>query len=116
MSNSQPQSHAAAGVTGTEGDHITHYAPGKGPQPDPTAGVVSGENEHMGVFTPDKTGTETYVSSDTERNGVSAHGNAVLEHDAQTKGRWFQYIKTKQFWITLALGQGTCISKAAQAN
>ena len=105
MSDSQLQPQPTAGVAATECDHIGHYAPGKGPQPDPTAGVVP-ENEHSGVYAPDKTGTETYVSSETEPNGVSAHGNEVLEHDAQTKGRWFQYIKTKQFWITLALGQG----------
>ncbi|KAF2126135.1 DUF914-domain-containing protein [Dothidotthia symphoricarpi CBS 119687] len=35
----------------------------------------------------------------------TSESNAVLEHDAQTKGRWFQYVKTKQFWITLVLGQ-----------
>ncbi|KAH7125473.1 hypothetical protein B0J11DRAFT_506307 [Dendryphion nanum] len=32
-------------------------------------------------------------------------GNVVLEEDAQTKGRWFKYLTTKQFWVTLALGQ-----------
>jgi hypothetical protein len=105
MSNSQ--SHPEASVAATEGDHIYHYAPGKGPQLDPTAGIVA-ENQHSGVYAPDKTGTETYVSSEPEPNGASAHGNEVLEHDTQTKGRWFQYIKTKQFWITLALGQGKC--------
>ncbi|KAF2015278.1 DUF914-domain-containing protein [Aaosphaeria arxii CBS 175.79] len=29
----------------------------------------------------------------------------VLEEDAQTKGKWFTYFKTKQFWIVLLLGQ-----------
>lgn len=35
-----------------------------------------------------------------------AESNNVLEHDASTKGQWFQYVRTKQFWITLVLGQG----------
>ena len=57
----------------------------------------------------DKTGT--YVSSEngSHHRGAAAaalENNPVLEHDAQTKGRWFQYVKTKQFWITLLLGQG----------
>lgn len=61
----------------------------------------------------DKTGTGTYVSSENESHRANAPaaalGNSeVLEQDAQTKGRWFQYVKTKQFWITLLLGQGTC--------
>jgi len=30
----------------------------------------------------------------------------VLEEEAQSKGRWFQYVKTKQFWLVLLLGQG----------
>lgn len=56
----------------------------------------------------DKTGAGTYVTSENEAaSGSPVMGNEVLEHDAQTKGRWFQYIKTKQFWITLLLGQGT---------
>jgi hypothetical protein len=50
-----------------------------------------------------KTGADTYVTSENES---PAPVNEVLEQDAQTKGRWFQYVKTKQFWITLVLGQG----------
>ena len=77
MSSSQPQAHATAGVVPNKGDDV-------------------------GV---DKTGAGTYVSSENERDGQPVMGNEVLEHDAQTKGRWFQYVKTKQFWITLVLGQ-----------
>jgi hypothetical protein len=53
-----------------------------------------------------KTGAGTYVTSENESHN-GAHSTEVLEQDAQTKGRWFQYVKTKQFWITLLLGQGT---------
>ena len=74
----------------------------------PAHGVVA-HDKHHGADAPevvDKTGAGHYVTSENEsRNG--AHGNEVLERDAQTKGRWFQYIKTKQFWVTLMLGQGT---------
>lgn len=80
------------------------------PQPHPTAGVIPNKGhdsgDHYAPELMDKTGTGTYISSENERNGVPVPGNEVLEHDAQTKGRWFQYLKTKQFWITLLLGQG----------
>lgn len=66
-----------------------------------------------GVYAPElgnKTGAEYYVSSENDsHNGGIAAGNEVLERDAQTKGRWFQYVKTKQFWITLVVGQGTFV-------
>lgn len=68
----------------------------------PASGVVvPNKGDDMG-------GAGTYVSSENEsyHHGGHAPGNQVLESDAQTKGRWFQYVKTKQFWITLALGQG----------
>lgn len=38
--------------------------------------------------------------------GDSAH-NEVLEAEAESKGLWFAYVKTKQFWLVLVLGQGT---------
>jgi hypothetical protein len=47
-------------------------------------------------------------------NGLAApeyvhHGvNPVLETEAQTKGKWFAYVKTKQFWLAMLLGQGKC--------
>jgi solute carrier family 35 protein F1/2 len=54
--------------------------------------------------------SEVAGSSENERTGAPLHtvgtGNEVLERDAQSKGRWFQYLKTKQFWLTLLLGQG----------
>lgn len=74
----------------------------------PADGVVV-PNAHHENYAPeavDKTGTGHYVSSENEsHSGAGAH--EVLERDAQTKGQWFQYIKTKQFWVTLVLGQGT---------
>jgi solute carrier family 35 protein F1/2 len=75
-------------------------------QAHPANGVVANE-ERYAPEAADKTGATQYVTSENEsRNGAPA--NEVLERDAQTKGRWFQYVKTKQFWITLALGQGLC--------
>ncbi|KAI4652932.1 uncharacterized protein J4E78_007760 [Alternaria triticimaculans] len=73
----------------------------------PADGVVV-QDAHHGHYAPeaahDKTGAGTYVTSENESHNGAA-GNEVLERDAQTKGRWFQYLKTKQFWITLVLGQ-----------
>ncbi|PVI05033.1 DUF914-domain-containing protein [Periconia macrospinosa] len=37
--------------------------------------------------------------------GSAAGGNEVLETNARTKGQWFAYVKTKQFWVALVLGQ-----------
>lgn len=66
----------------------------------PAAGDIINEN-----YGPDKTGAAHHVSSENEPAVASSSGD-VLERDAQTKGRWFAYLRTKQFWITLALGQG----------
>lgn len=53
---------------------------------------------------------ELPASSENEHSSASLHavgtGNEVLENDAQSKGRWFAYLKTKQFWLTMLLGQG----------
>jgi len=68
--------------------------------------VASPNNEYYGTHeNVDKTGTGATVSSENEHHGVTARGEEVLERDAATKGRWFAYVKTKQFWITLLLGQ-----------
>lgn len=32
--------------------------------------------------------------------------NEVLAEEARSKGTWFAYVKTKQFWVVLVLGQG----------
>ncbi|KAL1605096.1 hypothetical protein SLS60_004639 [Paraconiothyrium brasiliense] len=41
---------------------------------------------------------------------VTSHeANPVLERDAQTKGTWAGYVKTKQFWIAMLLGQTLAI-------
>lgn len=52
----------------------------------------------------DKAGAGIHVTH--SRNDASAQANPTLEAVAESKGRWFQYVKTKQFWITLLLGQG----------
>lgn len=73
----------------------------------PNKGDDMGQPEYVG-----KTAAAAgiYASSGNESHGgAPGHGNDVLEQDAQTKGRWFQYVKTKQFWITLIIGQGTYI-------
>ncbi|KAF2651569.1 DUF914-domain-containing protein [Lophiostoma macrostomum CBS 122681] len=63
--------------------------------------------------------TEHVYPKDASRDSYSGneaaggHGNAeyvgghseVLEEEAQSKGRWFSYVKTKQFWLVLLLGQ-----------
>lgn len=69
----------------------------------PNKGDDMGQPEYVG-----KTAAAAgiYASSGNESHGgAPGHGNDVLEQDAQTKGRWFQYVKTKQFWITLIIGQ-----------
>jgi solute carrier family 35 protein F1/2 len=75
-------------------------------QPHPASGLVAPHENYAPEV--DKTGAGTYVTSENESHN-GAPRNEVLGHDAQTKGRWFQYVKTKQFWITLLLGQGMSI-------
>ncbi|CAE7188604.1 hypothetical protein CFE70_006826 [Pyrenophora teres f. teres 0-1] len=79
-------------------------------QAHPAEGVVvpdAHRHGHHGTeVTDNKAGAGTYVTSENEsHSGGIAAENEVLERDAQTKGQWFQYLKTKQFWITLLLGQ-----------
>lgn len=56
-------------------------------------------------------GLQVSTSSENERTSEPLNavgpGSEVLENDAQSKGRWFQYLQTKQFWLTMLLGQGT---------
>jgi hypothetical protein len=74
------------------------------PQPYPTPGVIPNKGDDAGAqHSVDKTGAGTYVSSENEHSGSPVLNE---EQTPQTKGPWFQYIKTKQFWITLLLGQG----------
>jgi hypothetical protein len=77
-------------------------------QPDAqsSAGYYGNKSDVIVERTVDKTGAGVNVSSENEQNVSPAMGNPTLEQVAQTKGRWFQYVKTKQFWITLLLGQG----------
>lgn len=78
------------------------------PEHQPTAGYYGTKDANEGIHDNgvDKTGAGIAVSSAPEHNGSPGAGNEVLEQVAQEKGRWFQYVKTKQFWITLLLGQG----------
>src|SRR5690348_8205774 len=79
--------------------------------------VASPNNEYYGTHeNVDKTGTGAIVSSENEHHGVTARGEEVLERDAATKGRWFAYVKTKQFWITLLLGQGTSLLRVLRIS
>ncbi|KAL1603315.1 hypothetical protein SLS59_004411 [Nothophoma quercina] len=84
----QQQAHAAEGFFGKGEDIHT--------------GPVVTQNVHP-------KGSEVTTSSENERTGTPLHavgtGNEVLENDAQSKGRWFQYLRTKQFWLTMLLGQ-----------
>jgi len=62
-----------------------------------------------GIGAAESLGTTTVLPKGSSARSVSLYAsesNDVLEQDAQTKGQWFQYVKTKQFWITLILGQG----------
>ena len=73
-----------------------------------------GEDVHTGpavsqtVYPKD---AEVTASSENEQTGAPLQavgtGNSVLERDAQSKGHSFEYLKTKQFWLTLLLGQGS---------
>jgi len=76
------------------------FAPNKGHDAD----TVEGES-----IVHHSKGSET-LSSENERGvphmgDTSAEANPVLENEAQTKGTWFAYVKTKQFWIAMVLGQ-----------
>jgi solute carrier family 35 protein F1/2 len=87
------------------------------PEPRPTATGYYGNKSDVSVEREvDKTGAGINVSSENEQAGTATMGNPTLEAVAQTKGRWFQYVKTKQFWITLLLGQGTSISIFSNIN
>lgn len=84
MSQIQPEHQPATGFYGTKDAH-------------------EGINESSGV---DKTGAGVAVTSTVGSPGAGAGANnEVLEQVAQEKGQWFKYVKTKQFWITLLLGQ-----------
>ncbi|KAG9201429.1 hypothetical protein G6514_005801 [Epicoccum nigrum] len=79
-----------------------------------------GEDVHTGpavtqtVYPKD---AEVTTSSGNEHTGAPLQavgtGNSVLERDAQSKGHSFEYLKTKQFWLTLLLGQVLAICIAS---
>ncbi|KAH4256555.1 hypothetical protein HBI04_158850 [Parastagonospora nodorum] len=62
-----------------------------------------GSKDHREEGAQDKTGAGIVVTH--AGNDAGAQVNPTLEAVAESKGRWFQYVKTKQFWITLLLGQ-----------
>jgi solute carrier family 35 protein F1/2 len=82
-----------------------------------------GEDVHTGpavsqtVYPKD---AEVTASSGNEHTGAPLQavgtGNSVLERDAQSKGHSFEYLKTKQFWLTLLLGQGSYFLSLATLN
>ncbi|KAH7408546.1 hypothetical protein DE146DRAFT_378631 [Phaeosphaeria sp. MPI-PUGE-AT-0046c] len=76
------------------------------PEQQPITGYYNTKDANEGIHDGvDKTGAGIAVSSAPEHAGSPGAGNEMLEQVAQEKGRWFQYVKTKQFWITLLLGQ-----------
>ncbi|KAL5117573.1 hypothetical protein ACEQ8H_004466 [Pleosporales sp. CAS-2024a] len=79
---------------------MSHLEPGL--QPGANAGLYAHKSDEAEEMPVDKTGADVQTEP--------AGGNSTtLEAVAESKGRWFQYLKTKQFWITLVLGQGTSI-------
>jgi hypothetical protein len=68
------------------------------------AGTTHVQPKGVDVSQPHSSGNELGGSEMVDR--ASANGNPVLEEHAQTKGSWFAYLKTKQFWVALLLGQG----------
>jgi hypothetical protein len=90
-------------------------------QPHAAEGFFSkGEDIHTSAEPVQTTTVHPKGLSEHERSGASLRavetGNEVLESNAQSKGRWFQYLKTKQFWLTLLLGQGTFYTPTPHVN
>lgn len=73
------------GVGPTDTTHVV--------QPKGTSDTLGSENGHGVPRYMDETGA-----------------NPVLENEAKTKGQWFAYVKTKQFWVAILLGQGKSFS------
>lgn len=64
----------------------------------------------------DASSTPSYSGNNGRADGHGAAeyvgqgaNNEILEEEAQSKGTWFAYVKTKQFWLVLVLGQGTLL-------
>ncbi|KAF2191494.1 DUF914-domain-containing protein [Zopfia rhizophila CBS 207.26] len=58
----------------------------------------------------------TSISEDSSGNGLAhrhgvpelvghGNGNTVAEYEARRKSKWFAYVKTRDFWLVLLLGQ-----------
>jgi hypothetical protein len=82
----QPEPHPGPGAAGFYGNATKH------------------DDHDLPEAVVDKTGAGIQVSSPNEHNAITP--NETLNQVAESKGRWFQYVKTKQFWVTLLLGQG----------
>jgi hypothetical protein len=82
----QPEPHPGPGAAGFYGNAAKH------------------DDHDLPETVADKTGAGIQVSSENEQNAITP--NETLNQVAESKGRWFQYVKTKQFWVTLLLGQG----------
>ena len=78
------QDHDAVDPAGSPPQTTTHVV-----QPKGTEDALGPGNGH---------GAPQYVDSEA--------ANPVLESDAKTRGTWFAYLKTKQFWLAMVLGQG----------
>ena len=88
------------------------------PNTDPHVSATKGDD----VAPTNTLDTTTVLPKDVSSDSYSGNGPAngghgvpeyvgqhseVLEEEAQSKGKWFSYVKTKQFWLVLLLGQGT---------
>lgn len=83
---------------------------------------VANKGDDIGPSHVDTTHVQPKGASSASSSGNGLHGvgepeyvgnghgvidvSPVLEDEAQSKGKWFQYVKTKQFWLVLLLGQG----------
>ena len=87
------------------------FAPRKEEIDTTTSDTIVHQPKGAGTTSPENgSGIPTLVASPShEAHEVSP----VLERDAQTKGSWTAYVKTKQFWIAMLLGQSKLHSSVA---
>lgn len=67
----------------------------------PTDGIAHAPKGVDAAAQEDGTGVPTLVPSHSHSHEASP----VLQRDAATQGSWMAYVKTKQFWIAMVLGQ-----------
>lgn len=87
--------------------------------PPSNRGVILDKGDDIGSPAENTTHVQPKGASETQSSENEDHGvpqyadsgvNPVLEEEAQSKGRWFAYVTTKQFWVAMLLGQGERIS------